>query len=153
MRVSLGALTLCLGIMCSCSAAPKPKEQKMKHDNGLTASIPEGTFEVEQTASGFRLRPPNWRSMRSPTEVTLELGSGEPAGDWRDSKRIDDADVRYRIDTLGTGSGGDERVLRAWKKVPEGHIVVQQIAQSEDPSSGEFSAAVRDVLRSARIER
>ena len=122
----------------------------MNTDNGLVVSIPEVGYEAEKTASGLRIRPVNWRTLRAPTEIEIEIAGSAPAGDSLQRRRLGERDATYRIDSAPGGSGGTERTLHAYIATPMGIIHLQQTVQSEAPADSDFNLGW-EILGSARI--
>jgi len=133
----LGLAVLC-GASCSGPQSPSSEKSKMTHPNGLTV-VPPPALTSEQTSDGFVFRPENWRNMRSPKEIRIEVRTSEPAGTWPSGKTLNGTAIHYRIDSRQGGSGGEERVLEAWKQAGSRWIWLSESTQSETPSDADFN--------------
>src|SRR5215467_11115711 len=98
------ALTLLAAAGCTPQQTTSKGESRMTHPNGLTIVSPPKPLEAEQTENGFRIRPENWRNLRSPKDIHIEFRTSQPAGDWPSTKKLGDATVHYRIDSRDGGS-------------------------------------------------
>lgn len=144
---------LVLLLLGACHHGVAVQEKTVKLENGLTVIVPEDGYEIEQRPRGLRLRPSNWRDLRAPTEVTLEVRDSVPPGDFKMRRSSGSQEASYRIDTIAAGSGGEERTLRAWTSPSNGlYIYLQQITQSEEPKDSDFDLGWQ-ILRSARMGR
>jgi hypothetical protein len=135
-----------------CRTGESGRKKSVKTDNGLTVSIPEEGYEAEKTAAGLRIRPANWRSLREPTEISVEIRDNAPAGDFGKRRRVGDREALYRVDTATGGSGGEEQTLHAYVSAPSGIIYLRQTAQSEEPADLNFNLGWQ-ILETARIEK
>ncbi|MBC8165078.1 MAG: hypothetical protein H7Y20_04295 [Bryobacteraceae bacterium] len=124
----------------------------MKLENGLVLSVPAEGYETEKTTDGLRLRPSNWRSVRSPSEILVELRNTMPEGQFDSRRRLDHGDASFRIDTAPGGSGGEERTLHAWISHSSRFVYLQATTQSEDSRDSAFDLSWH-VLNSARLEK
>lgn len=111
------------------------------HPSGLRIELPADVYEIEETATGWQIRPANAASLRTPFEIRVAVAAGaRPAGEWPERRRLDGRDFRYRIDHVDAGSGGDMYVLQAWEETQgEAHLTLQQTAQTEPPAEPDFS--------------
>jgi Tse3 toxin immunity protein Tsi3 len=110
------------------------------HSNGLTLSLNQ-KLEVERTSEGFRIRPLNFRKMRSPFELTIELSKTRPDGEWPSTRPTNGETIHYRIDQQSGGSGGTAGFLSAWKPCTKGYVLVRQRAQAEELNLPDYSVA------------
>ena len=124
--------------------------KRLRHENGLT--VVEGSYEATATASGFLFKPPASEARRFTKRIVVEVRESEPAGDWPESRSVEGTESRYRVDSRSGGSGGEERVLRAWKKDGPVWITLEETAQSEHPSDSDFETGW-GLLGSARMDR
>lgn len=124
----------------------------MKFENGLVLNVPAEGFQIDNTATGVRIRPSNWRSLRESVDMTLDIRDSVPEGDFSSTRKLDNGEARYRIDSVSGGSGGEERTLHAYVPASGRYLYLQQTTQSEDPSHADFAPAWR-VLGSARLEK
>lgn len=142
---SVAFFSICLlFVLSACSSSPdakQPEGKPMRHENGLIVTVPESLYEVEKTASGFRLIPAGTRDTRSQTEILLELEPIRPPGEFPLTRSLGGIEAHYRIDSVGGGSGGEERTLRAFKPSGTRHISLTQTIQSEMPHDSAFDPA------------
>ena len=109
------------------------------HQNGLVLSSRED-LSLKHTQNGFLIRPHNFRELRAPVEIAVSLITGQqPSGEWPNTRRIGKEIIYYRIDTEPGGSGGEVRILKAWKAVLDAHILVIQRVQAEGVTGEEFN--------------
>jgi len=121
------------------------------HPTGLTLEAPS-TLSVEQTERGFIFSPSDNATVRSPTQIIVELRQGAlPAGSWPERHRRQGRTARYRIDIEDGGSGGEQHVLRAWEESANGYFWLEQAIQVEAPGVADFGTAWR-ILESASVK-
>ena len=126
---------------------PNHAGDTLKHENGLTAPLPEG-YEAIIGEAGFFFSQIG--SLRYNRTISVTRTAVKP------SVKPDDGEVtssgrRYFIQSLGGGSGGIEYRLIAWKKVSDGWILVEAYDQVEIFSPN-FDLAWT-VLRKARVDK
>jgi hypothetical protein len=111
------------------------------HPSGLEIELPEGVYEVEETATGFRIRPKGAAQMRSPFLIHVKRATGaRPNGAWPQSRRLRERDFRYRVDdSKEGGSGGEEHLLQAWESQADAHLMLEQMVQVEFPMRPDFT--------------
>jgi len=135
-----------LGMAC-CSrkadvdARPAVAMTALRHANGLALRVPTKTYDVKETAAGFRLSPVGSTRQRIPVEVTIELRAGrKPAGAFPESRVVRGRPFLYRVDVEEGGSSGDEHVLRGWTAAGTQHVWLEQGMAVEPPAKPDFSA-------------
>ena len=113
----------------------------LSHPSGLRIELPADLYEIEETATGWRIRPADAANLRSPFEISVAVAAGaRPAGEWPERRRLDGRDFRYRIDHADAGSGGDMQVLRAWEETEgDSYLTLQQTVQAEPPAQPDFA--------------
>jgi hypothetical protein len=111
------------------------------HPSGLRIELPADVYEVEETATGWQIRPADAAQLRAPFEIRVALAAGaRPAGEWPEHRRLDGRDFRYRIDHVDGGSGGDIQVLHAWEETQgEAYLTLQQTVQAEPLAQPDFA--------------
>jgi hypothetical protein len=78
----------------STAAPPDPR-----HPSGLEIELPNDVYEVETSATGWRIRPLAAVQRRSPFEIHIEIAaSARPEGEWPQSRRLHGREIHYRID-------------------------------------------------------
>jgi Tse3 toxin immunity protein Tsi3 len=112
----------------------------LSHSNGLNLSLKQ-KLDVERTSDGFRIRPLNFRKLRSPFELTIDLSRTPPEGEWPDMRQAHGETIHYRIDQQSGGSGGTVGILSGWKACTNGYVLVRQRIQAEEPSLLDYSVA------------
>lgn len=150
---------LTVTIACSESGTPPQpknnstvKSMQFKHANGLMLTLPDGTFRVQESETGFHIEPPDAASIRNPFEIAIVLRAGEsPSGEWPETRHLGKVAARYRTEVVAGGSGGDEHALTAWIPCPAGYVVVRQTQQLEPPEKPDFGPAWT-VLGAVRCE-
>jgi hypothetical protein len=108
------------------------------HSNGLTLTLNQA-LDIEETSDGFRVRPVNFRHLRSPMELTISLKATLPEGEWPGRRQTDGEIVHYRTDQEPGGSGGTEETLSLWKQCTLGYVLIRQRLQAETPNQMDFS--------------
>ncbi len=99
------------------------------HPNGLRIAAPE-RFAVTEITDGFQLRPAS--NDRLIDETVIEVHSTPPtATSDIQTKSTDAGQVTYTIQALGSGSGGTEYALTAWRPIGKRWTVMTAVQQRE----------------------
>jgi hypothetical protein len=144
--VAIALVTLLAGSCCSrqpdVAVHATGAMNVLRHPSGLALRVPEGSFDVKQTAAGFRLLPVGSAQRRTATEVTVDLRTGQaPEGSFPQTRKLRGRIFRYRVDVEEGGSGGDEHVLRAFSEAGAQHVWIEEGQTIEPPAKADFAAA------------
>jgi hypothetical protein len=99
-----------------------------RHRNGLRITIPDG-FAVRETATGFDVREEG--AIRTPGEIRISLIEGPPDDPPFRRRLVGRRLVRYRVQEVGTGSGGGIYQLSASVRFKDSFAVVTALEQRE----------------------
>ena len=147
----VGSALICLGAGAVCSRRHQATVTRragvvmktMRQTNGLALRIPDGAYEVAETAAGFRLTVAgSSRRRKHPIRVKVELRSGgAPPGSFPETRTVEGQVYRYRVDTDEGGSSGEEQILRAWRLVGDRHVWIEEETMVEPPATADFTVA------------
>ena len=112
----------------------------LTHPNGLSLTL-NRKLDVQQTSDGFRIRPLNFRELRSPFELTINSRATRPDGKWSDTRKVGSETVHFRTQSGPGGSGGPVEILSLWKCCAGHYVLIQQSEQAEDRTLLDFTLA------------
>ncbi len=136
---------------CTSSAPPRPWEL----ESGWKLYIPAPFEVMEQSESSCFIADPQKLNARTPHTVFIYWPNQDTLSQnpgWQKLLSSGQSSIYYQEDRLSGGSGGDEFVFRAWKKVGDQLIYLEERYQSEWEDSPSFSLG-KGIIRSVSSEK
>jgi len=118
-----------------------------RHSNGLVVPYPE-ELEPGEGPDGFRFT--DRRDLRRPRFVAIALTDAAPP-DEAEPTSFGGPETRLLVEELGSGSGGMEYRLSAWRPVHEGWIAM--LAEQQREGDAPNFATPWAMMEGARVER
>lgn len=102
------------------------------HPNGLVLELP-AELSVVTIDDGFWIRPADFEDRRAydRTRIRLVGRAGLPLGEWPQRRELGDVAYRYRTESVGGGSGGEEWELIAYAEAGDRFILCVHHTQVE----------------------